>query len=167
MSNTLQDLVSRAVHLRVAASPVRANILDILAALETDDLISISERVHLSGDRLRRITEHSGLSLQVVSGSLDKLFRLDLVDDASDIAKCKEYYLVSGCSESKALRLLRDDFSEDAIHFVLHFLIYRWAYNRSTFPLTGLGIEDDNVSRLCIGYLASINLAFETRIDLL
>ncbi len=167
MTTTMQDMISRAIKLRSAAAPTRATILDILALLQPRDLAVLSQRTHLSDERQKEIAEQAGLSVQVVYGSLDKLIRLDLADDAATIAKCKEYYVASGCSESTALRLLRDGFSEEATHFVLHCLIYRWAYNRSTYPLIGLGIEDDNVSRLCTGYLASVGLAFETRLDLL
>jgi hypothetical protein len=167
MGRSIHDLVAQAISLRAAASPVRANILDILAALQDDDLTIISQCVHLSGDRQREVAGKLGLSQQIVYGSLDKLIRLDLANDADAIAKCKEYYLASGCSETKVVRLLKDGFSEEAVYFVLHCLIHRWAYTRSTYPLIGLGIEDDKVSRLCTGYLASIGFAFETRVDLL
>src|SRR2546423_1317586 len=101
MTRTIHDLVSQAIQLRSAASPARANILDILATLENDDLAIISERGHLSDDRQREIAEQSGLTPRIVQGSLDKLIRLDMANDAGIIAKCKEYYLASGCSATK------------------------------------------------------------------
>ena len=163
----LQEMVSQARKIRLPASPARANIIDILVVLHDDDLVVLAQGDHLSSERHKDIATLANLSPQIVAASLSKLLALELVDYTDDYLACKDFYLASGISLKKVTSFLQDGFTEPALYFVLHHFIERWAYNRSSYPLIGLGIEDDKINRLCKGYLVSIDLAFQTRIELL
>jgi len=165
MNNRMTELVALARELRSLAMPTRAALLDILAVANTDLLATCCSGEASQEHHLRILGDELGYPHRVVTEVVSRFCRLDLTDYSLKHEDARIYYVSADPLTSDISAWLQGQYQSHAIHFVLHNMIFRWAYAESA--VYGVGIENNTINKLCKGYLVHSNLAFGSTVELL